>query len=176
LEQAITSIQRKRKIKRGEPVNETDGSSSYTDQRVEINLNIPARFPDAYLPDVHLRLTMYKRIASARSREQLEELEIETIDRFGLLPDAAKHLFRIAELKLKAAQCDIKSIEVGPAGGSVKFLEDPQINIDNMMRTIATSPAEYRFAGTESIQISREMPEPADRFEMVIDVLEMVKM
>jgi len=173
LEQAITSIQRKRKLKKGEVVE--TGESKYTDQRVDINLNIPARFPDAYLPDVHLRLTMYKRIASAASIEQLEELQVETIDRFGLLPDAAKNLFRIAELKLKAAQCDIKTLEVGPTGGVVKFVENPSINIDNMMRTIAAKPKEYRFTGTESVQVSRDMPEAADRFTLVDDVLEMVR-
>ncbi|GAA6138566.1 transcription-repair coupling factor [Arenicella sp. 4NH20-0111] len=172
LEQAIASIQRKRKIKNGEHVE--DGDKSFTDQRVEINLNIPARFPDAYLPDVHLRLTMYKRIASANSMGLLEELQVETIDRFGLLPDAAKNLFSIAELKLKAAQRDIKSIEVGPSGGVVKFVENPQINIDNMMRTIASRPNEYRFTGTESIQISRDMPESQDRFNLVDDVITLV--
>lgn len=172
LEQAIASIQRKRKIKNGEHIE--DGDKSFTDQRVEINLNIPARFPDAYLPDVHLRLTMYKRIASANSMGLLEELQVETIDRFGLLPDAAKNLFSIAELKLKAAQRDIKSIEVGPSGGVVKFVENPQINIDNMMRTIASRPKEYRFTGTESIQISRDMPEAQDRFNLVDDVITLV--
>lgn len=176
LEQAISSIQRKRKIKKGEaPGPEDTGSSgSFTDQRVDINLNIPARFPDAYLPDVHLRLTMYKRIASAASIEQLEELQVETIDRFGLLPDAAKNLFTIAELKLRAARCDIKSLEVGPSGGVVKFVENPQINIDNMMRSIASRPNEYRFTGTESIQVTRDMLEPSDRFDLVRDIIEMV--
>ncbi len=172
LEQAIASIERKRKIKKGETVEPED--KTFTDQRVDINLNIPARFPDAYLPDVHLRLTMYKRIASATSEEQLEELQVETIDRFGLLPDAAKNLFKIAALKLQAAKCDIKTLEVGPTGGAVKFVENPQINIDNMMRSIASNAKEYRFTGTESIQITRDMPEAEDRFELVSNVLEMV--
>lgn len=173
LEQAIASIQRKRKIKSGEAVEDT-ANNRFTDQRVEINLNIPARFPDAYLPDVHMRLTMYKRIASTNSVEQLEELQIETIDRFGLLPDAAKNLFQIAELKLKASNCDIKTLEVGPTGGVLKFVENPQINIDNMMRIIASKPKEYRFTGTESVQITREMPQASDRFELVYDVIDMV--
>ena len=74
LEQAIASITRKRKIKRGEALDPASDKSSFIDQRVDINLNIPARFPDDYLPDVHLRLTMYKRIASASSLEQLLSL------------------------------------------------------------------------------------------------------
>lgn len=175
LEQAISSIQRKRKIKRGEiDANESAEDKSFTDQRVDINLNVAARFPDAYIPDVHLRLTMYKRIASAISIPQLEELQVETIDRFGLLPDAAKNLFQIAELKLKATSCDIKTLEVGPSGGVVKFVENPDINFDRMMRTIASRPNEFRFSGTEAIQISREMPEALDRFELVKEVIELV--
>ncbi len=170
LEQAIASIQRQRKKKRGESVDPID-----IQDKVDINLNIPARFPDAYIPDVHLRLTMYKRIANAISREQLHELQIETIDRFGLLPDAAKNLFAIAELKLRAAKRDIKSVEVGPSGSLIKFVSNPDINIDSLMRMIASKPLEYRFIGTESIQITREMHGEQDRFAVVDEVLEIVK-
>jgi len=170
LEQAIASIQRQRKKKQGQKVEPLDVQG-----KVEINLNIPARFPDAYIPDVHLRLTMYKRIASAISEEQLHELQVEAIDRFGLLPDAAKNLFAIAELKLRAAQRDISSIEVGPSGSLIKFATNPDINIDALMRKIASKPLEYRFTGAESIQITRDMHEEQDRFELVNEVLEIVK-
>ncbi|MCL4720977.1 MAG: transcription-repair coupling factor, partial [Gammaproteobacteria bacterium] len=62
--------------------------------QAEINLHVPALLPDDYLPDVHLRLVHYKRIASARSEATLRELQIELVDRFGLLPDATRNLFR----------------------------------------------------------------------------------
>lgn len=169
LEQAISSIQRARKIKKGQQV-----SAIHVQDRVDINLNVPARFPSAYIPDVHLRLTMYKRIASAVNNEQLDELQVETIDRFGLLPDAAKNLFQIAELKMRAAAHDIKTLEVGPSGGVVKFVENPNINIEQLMRAVANSPNEYRFTGPESIQVSREMPDSDTRFELVEDVFGLV--
>lgn len=170
LEQAIASIQRARMIKKGEKVTDIP-----IQERVDINLHIPARFPSAYIPDVHLRLTMYKRIASAATAEQIEELQVETIDRFGLLPEAANNLFKIAELKLIAARREIKSLEVGPTGGVVKFVENPQINIDNLMRTIASNPKEYRFTGTESIQVSRVMPDAEQRFDMIENLFDIVK-
>ena len=169
LEQAISSIQRARKVKKGEKV-----SAINIQDRVDINLNIPARFPSVYIPDVHLRLTMYKRIASAISSEQLDELQVEAIDRFGLLPDAAKNLFQIAELKLKAALYDIKVLEVGPSGGVVRFVENPNINIDKLMRAVASNPREYRFSGAESVHVSREMPEAEDRFTLVEDIFALV--
>ena len=177
LEQAIASNQRQRKIKKGElKLGDKDSSQSFdVQEKVDINMHIPARFPDAYIPDVHVRLTMYKRIASATSSEQLHELQVETIDRFGLLPDAAKHLFEIAELKLLASQRDVKSIDVGPSGGVLKFMPNPDINIDKLMRAIATNPREYRFSGAESVQVNREMPEPEQRFEMINYVLELIR-
>lgn len=166
LEQAIATIQRERQIKRGE-----QPSTPSHDQRVEINLHIPARFPDAYIPDVHLRLTMYKRIASVSDVEQLHELQIEVIDRFGLLPDAAKNLFEIAEYKIAAFQNDIKEIEIGPKGGQIIFLQNPQINIDKLMREIASNPTEYRFTGAETIQVSRDLPDAAERFALIREIL-----
>ena len=177
LEQAIASIQRQRKIKKGElKPGETDTNPSFeVQEKVDINMHIPARFPDAYIPDVHMRLTMYKRIASAVSAEQLRELQVETIDRFGLLPDPAKHLFEIAELKLVAAERDIQSIDVGPTGGVLKFMPNPDINFENLMRAVATNSREYRFSGSESIQVSREMPEAEHRFDMVNYVLELIR-
>ena len=177
LEQAIASIQRQRKIKKGE-LNPTDPEAQTNfdvQEKVDINMHIPARFPDDYIPDVHLRLTMYKRIASATSDEQLKELQVETIDRFGLLPDPAKNLFEIAQLKLVAAQRDILSVDVGPSGGNIKFVKNPQINIDRLMRAIAGNPNEYRFSGAEAIQISREMPEAEQRFEMINYVFELIR-
>ena len=119
---------------------------------------------------------MYKRIASAVSSEQLEELQVEAIDRFGLLPDAAKNLFQIAELKLRAAKHDIKVLDVGPKGGVIRFVENPNINIDRLMREIAGNPREYRFTGAESIQVSREMPETEQRFSLIEDVFAIVNL
>ena len=177
LEQAIASIQRQRKIKKGElrPTDPEAQANFDVQEKVDINMHIPARFPDDYIPDVHLRLTMYKRIASAATDEQLKELQVETIDRFGLLPDSAKNLFEIAQLKLTAAQRDILSVDVGPSGGNIKFVPNPQINIDRLMRAIASKPNEYRFSGAESVQISRDMPEAEHRFEMINYVFELIR-
>jgi transcription-repair coupling factor (superfamily II helicase) len=75
---------------------------------VDINLHIPALLPDDYVPDVHLRLILYKRISAAESPEQLRELQVELIDRFGLLPDGARNLMRIAAIKKSAARLGIE--------------------------------------------------------------------
>ena len=66
---------------------------------IEIELHLPALIPESYLGDVQSRLTLYKRIASAKDANVLRELQVEMIDRFGLLPDMTKNLFEIAELR-----------------------------------------------------------------------------
>jgi transcription-repair coupling factor (superfamily II helicase) len=169
LEQAISNIQRQRQIRRGEKVTVQDKS-----EKVEVNLNIPARFSDAYIPDVALRLTMYKRVASAIDLEQLQEMQIESIDRFGLLGDSAKNLFGIAKLKLRATANDIKQLEIGPSGASIDFVSSPNINIDQLMRAVANNPQEYRFVGAQSIEVIRDMPEADDRFRLANEILELV--
>lgn len=89
----------------------------------EVQLHVCALFPQDYLPDVHHRLVMYKRIASAADDDALYELQVETIDRFGLLPAAGKALFRLAALKLKAARLGVRAINLGKNGGQIKFSE-----------------------------------------------------
>ena len=84
---------------------------------------MPALLPEDYLPDVNMRLSFYKRIASARSDTELTELKIELIDRFGLLPDAGRHLLAAAGLRLQAQDLGIRRIEAQEKGGFVEFSE-----------------------------------------------------
>src|SRR5690606_3491156 len=84
----------------------------------EIELGTPALIPEDYMPDVHLRLVHYKRIASAPSAAELDELQVELIDRFGLLPAPVKTLFAVARLKLAARELGIVKIQAGPEGGT----------------------------------------------------------
>src|SRR3546814_10328588 len=94
----------------------------------DLELHIPALIPDDYLPDVHTRLTLYKRIASARDSEALRELQVEMIDRFGLLPEPAKNLFAVAELKLTATGLGIRKLDLGERGGRIEFDSQPQVD------------------------------------------------
>ena len=106
-----------------------------SDHEAEVELHLPALIPDDYLPDVHTRLTLYKRIASARDADALRELQVEMVDRFGLLPEPVKQLFDVTALKLRATPMGIRKLEFGPAGGRVLFREKPEI--DPMARSCA---------------------------------------
>ncbi len=137
------------------------------DHGAEIDLHIPALIPEDFLPDVHMRLIMYKRIASAKSNSDLNELKEEMIDRFGLLPDALKNLFEISNLKQLARPLGIRKIDLGQKGGRVFF--QPKANIDpgRIIQLIQSDPVSYKLDGQDKLRISKELPDAESRLEML---------
>ena len=123
-----------------------------------------ALIPDDYLPDPHARLTLYKRISAARNADALRELQVEMIDRFGLLPDAAKHLFATAELKLDATRLGIRKLDLGDKGGRIQFVEKPNVDPMAVIRLIQGQPKHYKMDGPDKLRISLDMADAATRF------------
>ena len=150
-----------RSIKRGE-LPDLDAASH---RGAEVELHIPSLIPDDYLPDVHTRLTLYKRISSARNPDNLRELQVEMIDRFGLLPDPAKHLFAIAELKLQATQLGIRKLELGPVNGRLQFESKPNVDPMTVIQLIQKQPQHYAMDGPEKLRIKLELPDGATRLQ-----------
>ncbi|WP_369943896.1 transcription-repair coupling factor [Xanthomonas medicagonis] len=130
----------------------------------EVELHVPALIPDDYLPDVHTRLTLYKRISSARDTEALRELQVEMIDRFGLLPDPVKHLFAIAELKLQANTLGVRKLELGELGGRIVFEAKPNVDPMTIIQMIQKQPKLYAMDGPDKLKVKLPLPEAADRF------------
>lgn len=137
----------------------------------EINLQVSALIPEDYLPDVHTRLVLYKRMANTTSLDALTALQVEMIDRFGALPLATKHLFKVTEIKLKSQPLGIKKIEAGLAGGKIEFEDKPNINPDKVIQLIRLQPKHYKLGGASQIKFMFDMPEPDKRFEMVNNIL-----
>ncbi|CAG1773170.1 partial Transcription-repair-coupling factor, partial [uncultured bacterium] len=137
----------------------------------EIVLNIPALIPDDYLPDVNTRLTLYKRIASARSDEELRELQVEMIDRFGLLPDPLKHLFAVTSLKLAATPLGIRKLELGPQGGRVLFTPKPTIEPLTIIRLIQSQPRVYALDGQDKLKFKMPLEGSSERLRAAGDLL-----
>lgn len=137
----------------------------------EIHVGFPALFPDEYLPDVHMRLLMYKRISSAPNTEEIRELEIESIDRFGLLPDSAKHLFQLSRLKLKAQPLGISKIEVDEDGGVIKFIQNPPLDISEIIQLIQQAPRTYKLASASELEFEVELKTVEQRFSFIEQLL-----
>ncbi|MCO7546110.1 transcription-repair coupling factor [Stutzerimonas nitrititolerans] len=138
----------------------------------EINLRIPALIPEDYLPDVHARLILYKRIANAADEDGLNELQVEMIDRFGLLPDAAKHLIRLTLLKLQAEKLGISKIDAGPQGGRIEFAADTPVDPMALIKLIQTQPKRYKFEGATVFKFQVPMERPEERFNTLEALLE----
>jgi len=144
------------------------------DHGAEIDLQLPALLPEDYLPDVHSRLVLYKRIASARSREGLRELQVEMIDRFGLLPEQTKFLFGITELKLKAQPLGIRKIEAGPESGRILFEEIPKIDPMHLIRLIQSRPKEFKLDGSNKLKFYKDLSDRNKRIEQVTSLLDQI--
>lgn len=145
------------------------------DHGPEIELKVPALLPADYMPDVHMRLVLYKRIASAADQAALDELQVEMIDRFGLLPEAAKNLFRLAELKLKATPLGIRKIEAGPNGGRLVFTTKPAVDPLTIINLIQRESRRYKLDGQEKLRFLVDLEEPEERFAFVHELLDRLR-
>ena len=130
----------------------------------EINLRVPALIPEDYLPDVHTRLILYKRIANAADEDGLKELQVEMIDRFGLLPEPTKNLVRITLLKLQAEKLGIKKVDAGPQGGRLEFAADTCVDPLTLIKLIQGAPTRYKFEGATLFKFQVPMERAQERF------------
>jgi transcription-repair coupling factor (superfamily II helicase) len=104
--------------------------------------------PEEYLPDVQMRLVHYKRIASAQSEDALQKLQVELIDRFGILPDATRNLFRQTRLRVRAAQLGIRKIEGSAGGATVRFDSNTCVDPVAIVNLVQLEPETFQFDGS----------------------------
>ena len=145
-----------------------------TQQQADIELRVPALLPDDYLGDVNMRLSFYKRIAAAESKSELDELKVELIDRFGLLPDATKNLLQIAELRLLVEPLKVVRIDAGTQGGFIEFSPKAQVNPDKFIQLIQKEPIVYRFDGPLKFKFMKDLSDNKVRLEFVVDLLKAI--
>jgi transcription-repair coupling factor (superfamily II helicase) len=120
----------------------------------EIEIGLSALIPEDYMPDVHMRLVHYKRIANCRANLELDGLKVELIDRFGLLPPPLKTLFSITALKLLAGQLGIAKIQAGPESGSITFAERSRVDPTRLLKLIESDAKRYRLDGPYKLRFS----------------------
>lgn len=140
-------------------------------QQTELDLKIPALFPEAYIPDVGLRLSFYKRLASSKDALDLDEVQVELIDRFGLLPDAAKNLVALTSLKQVAQSLGIRRIEANPKGGLVEFAERTKVKPAYIIQLIQTQSRKFKLEGGQKLRFSIETNNAAERLALVKSML-----
>lgn len=140
----------------------------------EIDLHLSAMIPEKYIPDVHQRLMLYKRIANATNESMLKDLQVEMIDRFGLLPDETKHLFQLTSLKLRAQSLGITKIQASGAGGFLEFNERPAIEPIKLLKLIQQYPSIYKLQGSQRLNFGFKTDSAKTRFDAIEQLLRLL--
>lgn len=138
-----------------------------TSQQTEVELRMPSLLPDDFIPDVNTRLSFYKRIASAKSENELEEIKVELIDRFGLLPDPARNLLDIARLRQQAQKLGIRKLESNEKGGTIEFNEKNNVNPMWLIGLLQKQPQHYRLDGPTRLKFTQDLAERKTRMDWV---------
>ena len=136
----------------------------------EINLHAPALLPSDYCGDVHLRLSFYKKLATAKNTDQIDALLEELIDRFGKMPPQAQTLIDVHRLRVIAKSYGVVKVDAAPGLINITFKKDPPIDALAIMHLIQKN-RHIKLAGNDKLRIERELPESKDRAQMVRDVL-----
>jgi transcription-repair coupling factor (superfamily II helicase) len=157
LEQAVKSIQSGKNPNAEIPLH----------HGAEVNLHVPSLIPDDYLPDVNSRLTLYKRISNAQNDNDLRELQVEMIDRFGLLPEQVKNLFKVTSLKLQLTPLGIQKLDAGPESGRIEFGRETNIDPFRLIQIVQTRPATYKLEGGQALKFIEKMPEIDQRLTVI---------
>jgi transcription-repair coupling factor (superfamily II helicase) len=138
----------------------------------EIDLQITALIPESYLGDVHLRLQFYKRIASAKTQLELDEIQVEMIDRFGLLPEPLKTLFAITTIKQAAEKLGIYKIEANAKGGKIEFNDKPAVDPMKIIKLIQTQSEKYRLEGPTRLRFTLGEHDIKSRIGLIEGILD----
>ncbi|MSR12585.1 MAG: transcription-repair coupling factor [Gammaproteobacteria bacterium] len=154
----------------------TPNLESDMDKSIDINLRIPALIPENYLPDVHTRLIMYKRISAAGSQDELNELQVEMIDRFGLLPESLQLLFRLTQLKLRAAGFGIKKIDANINSGRIEFGQHTLVDPMSLVKLIQNNPKQYKLGSANQLQFIHDSKDARMKLQVVNELLDRFKL
>jgi len=142
-----------------------------TAKQTEIELRLPALIPEDYIFDVSIRLSLYKRIASCKNKNQLDDIQVELIDRFGLLPQAAKNLIHIAKVRLKAQTIGISRIEASDKGGSIEFNDDTSVDHMLLIGLVQKQPTMYKMVPPNKLKFSKASEGEQARFNLITNLL-----
>lgn len=168
LEHAVNTLQQHEKLDNVSELLELDFIKN-----IEIDLQLPIFIPTTYISDVHTRLVLYKKISKAKTAEQLQDLIIEFIDRFGELPIELQNLFEISKLKLLCKDLGIIIIKNIASGLNIEFGDNAKINVDKIINLLQVNPKEYKLIGSNKLCCVIKL-EPSRRIEFITTLLQKI--
>ena len=137
----------------------------------DINLNLPTLIPEDYMPDVHLRLIFYKRIASTDNDSQIKEIKHELIDRFGALPEFTSNLLEVTKLKNKANLIGIERIKLNNQYGRIYFHSSTPIESDLLIQLIKDNHDKFRLYPDQSLGFKGDFQVSIDKIKEIQGLL-----
>lgn len=161
LENAVESL------KAGKEPSLEDLSQRHTD----VELRMPALIPDDFISDINTRLSLYKRIASASESAELNDIKVEMIDRFGLLPDPTRNLLMQTEIRLHAESLGIAKIEAGEKGGYIEFAEQNNVDPGWLIGLLQQDPKQWKLEGPVKLRFTRDLSERQLRIDWLVELL-----
>jgi transcription-repair coupling factor (superfamily II helicase) len=141
-------------------------------RRIEEHPEVPAGAIGVGGREIGYLFGQYKRIANCADAEALESLQVEMVDRFGLLPTPTRNLLWITELKLLAQQLGITRVDAGENGGRLEFGQDTRVDPLALVRLVQEQPDLYQLDGGNRIRFRASMVEPGERIDTVRALLE----
>ena len=141
------------------------------DVSTEVNLHVPALLPETYCSDVHERLTLYKRLADADSREALVRLHEELVDRFGELPEPARALLECHQVRLAARPLGVARVDATHEAVQLQFIKNPPLDGSKVIEFIRKKGRHARLAGPEKLRVDAKLPAWQERAAAVKDIL-----
>jgi transcription-repair coupling factor (superfamily II helicase) len=115
---------------------------------------------------------MYKRLANAETEEALRELQVEMIDRFGLLPEQTKNLVRVTQIKLKAQTIGITKLEASSRSGVIEFSGDTRVEPLTIVKMVQAAPHAYKLEGANKLKFTLAMETTEQRLQQVTGLLD----
>jgi transcription-repair coupling factor (superfamily II helicase) len=156
-----------RRLKSGRAADLDDGIDVSTD----VNLHVPALLPETYCSDVHERLSLYKRLADAETREALGLLREELVDRFGELPEPARALLECHEVRIAARALGVARVDATHESVQLQFVKNPPIDGGKVIEFIRRKGRAARLAGPDRLRVEAKLPAWPERAQAVKDIL-----
>jgi transcription-repair coupling factor (superfamily II helicase) len=152
LEEAVSSMK------------EGGGDDTLADQwSPTINVGASVMIPEGYVADLNVRMSLYRRLATIETREDIDRFAAELIDRFGPLPEEVKHLFEIVTIKQLAKAAGVEKIDAGPKGGTIAFRGNAFANPMALVQLISKHSGTMKVRPDQKIVVTRDWPKPDDR-------------
>jgi len=139
--------------------------------QAEVELRVPSLIPSDYIHDVNMRLALYKRIATAKNKQNLREIQVELIDRFGLLPLPTKNLIDVSRFKQQCSRLGIKRLEAHSNGGMITFTENSTIDPMFLVSLLQKESNTFKLDGPTKLKFSAKLEEPQRRINWLTQLM-----